>query len=109
MKYACVEFEEFCLKNDGANKWFLTKSNQIVEMKYVFETSGTIQIKGKPVKDQKSFFETPVKSSFLNIYVSSLEKSSEMLCTIKDIKCKMVAVPIPKCKEVVFIPLLHTL
>lgn len=108
-KYSCVEFDEYCLKNDGVNKWFLTKTNEIVEMKYVWNNNGIIAINGSPLIDLSLFFETPIRSSFLYIYVSSLKKNFERFYDINDIKCKMVGVSIPRKSEVVFIPLLHSL
>uniref|UniRef100_A0A182VVM0 Transposase domain-containing protein n=1 Tax=Anopheles minimus TaxID=112268 RepID=A0A182VVM0_9DIPT len=46
-RYACIKFEEFCLKNDGANKWFLTRNNEIVEFKYVLHSNSMILLNGE--------------------------------------------------------------
>lgn len=107
--FAQVELEEFCLKNDFANKWFLTEDNELVEMNYAFKNDDNVSISGRSLKNLNLFFTTPIRSSFLHIYVSSLQFNLPKYYCTSEIKCKMVAIPHGSKGNIVFIPLLHTL
>lgn len=107
-KYARVDFENFSLSNDVANRWFLTKSNQIVMFENVAQCGEALTISGFPLKQITDFFETPIKSSHLSIFHSTCEKNITTMYDPLAIKCKMVAITL-KSKETVFVPLLHTL
>lgn len=106
--YARVDFENYSLSKDVANKWFLTKSNQIVMFENVAQCGETLTISGFPLRKITDFFETPIKSSHLSIFHSTCEKNIITKYDPLAIKCKMVAIPL-KDKGTVFIPLLHTL
>lgn len=107
--YAKMEWKAFSLSNDSANKWFLTKSNEIVAMKYVVVNNESLEINGAALRNKTSFFETPIRSTYLHIYQSDCSESSAKRYKIDDIKCKMVSIPFNEDGEAVFIPLLHTL
>lgn len=50
--YAQVDFEKFSLSNDTANKWFLTKTNQIVMFENVTQsTQSTLTVFGSSLNE----------------------------------------------------------
>lgn len=108
-QYARVEMNEYSLSNDRANKWFLTKSGNIVAMSHAEQKNGSIDIYGSHLKQIGTFFRKPFLSTRLNIYSSNCKESSPQYYKTDDIKCKMVAIPINQSGETAFIPLLHTL
>lgn len=95
------------LQNDKMNKWFLTKSNKIVAVKYITKFQKKVHIFGSSLKKIENFFEKPLKSSLLHIFISNCEENKAQLYSITEIKCKMVAVDYKN--KTVFIPLTHTL
>lgn len=107
--FAKLEYESFSLSTDTVNKWFLTKSNEIIAMKYALNRNGFIEINGGSLKHINSFFETPIRSTNLNIYRSNCSEKLAEYYKVSDIKCKMVAVPCTESSDTVFIPLVHTL
>lgn len=109
MGFFCkVEFKNFVLSADKYNKWFLTKDNTVVAMKYVSLENGAAYIFGNPVESLSNVFETPINSSFLNIYKAiNFNTCILNLYTISKIKCKLVYVEFNN--EMFFFPLLHTL
>lgn len=60
------------LFTDMKNKWFLTKSNDIVKMIYTTYTANEPQICGVSMKYKFDLFEKPFKSSSLIIYKITL-------------------------------------
>lgn len=103
-----LEFENFILAADKYNKWFLTKNNQVVIMKHVIMKEGTPYIVGSSVKYLTNIFETPIRSSFLNIFKSKSSESDNnfKLYLVSSIKAKLVTVEYEN--EMFFFPLLHT-
>lgn len=104
-----IEFENFSLAADKYNKWFLTKNNQVVIMKHVILKEGAPYIFGSSVKYLTNIFETPIRSSFLDIFKSKSSESGNnfKLYPVSSIKCKLVTVEYEN--EMFFFPLLHTL
>ncbi|KAB0792124.1 hypothetical protein PPYR_14085 [Photinus pyralis] len=99
--------EGLVLNGEVRNKWFLTRNNEIVGMKYATIINNAIYIYGSSLKRIAPFFETPIKSSHLNIFKASSEKNSLTLFSISEIKCKLVMIQLCH-NERVFIPLLHS-
>lgn len=87
--FSKIIFENFSLISDYRNKWFLTFDSHIVAMNYAFfNNEGTPFICGSPIKVLKDVFETPIKSSYLNIFKSfqaKLENERVLLYKIQHI------------------------
>jgi len=107
--FSKVEYNGFTLSSDTPNKWFLTKSNEIVAMQYATVEMGVAKIYGCTITERQNIFEIPIQSSFLNIFKSArfnlLEGPS--FYSVTNIKCKLVFVE--HNSEAYFFPLLHTL
>lgn len=102
-----INFENFMLSTETSDKWFLTKDRRIVEMLCAAVENGQIFIQGKSLQNLQAYFETPVKSMYLNIYTADeLRKNAPWQYSIEDVKCKLVAVK--NGHQTVFLPLLHT-
>nr|CAI5848798.1 unnamed protein product [Callosobruchus analis] len=97
----------YCLGGSDANSWFLTKQNDIVYFEAAAKLSTGYLISGKKLSSVVPFFQTPINSSILNIYIASSEFKSKETFKISDIKCKLVHVVYKN--QIVFTPLLHTL
>lgn len=95
------------LTNEDRNKWFLTKKNEIIGMKNATIFENKIYIFGSCLKEVGNFFETPIASSYLNIFSANRKEYLPKWYDIKDIKCKLVAVE--HHKNVIFFPLIHTI
>lgn len=88
-------------------KWFLTNKNEVVAFKYaIVNKNSEIFVCGSSLQKLSKYFDTPISSNNLNIYVSSCKECKPKIYTYSDIYCKLVAVGE---EEVVFIPLIHTL
>lgn len=101
--------EELMFSTNFNDKWFLTKSKQIVEIHGIFQIDGHVQIVGHILKKKWNYFELPLLSSQLNIFVSNIgDKTEAFLFGFESIKCKLVIMNLQN-DEHLFIPLLHTL
>lgn len=91
--------------------WFLAKTNdtefQIVKMEFATKDRDSYKIWGSQLKELKTYFNYPLKSSKLNIYASDGQTESATFWDIKMIVAKLIC--LPSGKEFVFIPILHTL
>lgn len=97
------------LSKDSSNKWILTKNNEIVEMTNSVSRHQELFIYGSPLSKLENIFETPIQSSYLNIFKSNLsDQLGEKLNKISDIKYKMV-ITLGNKNQHTFIPLIHTL
>nr|CAI5854864.1 unnamed protein product [Callosobruchus analis] len=105
--YKKIVFEGYCLGGSDVNSWFLTKQNDIVYFEAAAKLSTGYLISGKKLSSVVPFFQTPINSSILNIYIASSEFKSKETFKISDIKCKLVHVVYKN--QIVFTPLLHTL
>lgn len=93
----------------SADKWFLTKSNEIVEMQYVFVSNDEYFIRGTVIEDKADFFTYPFKSCYLNIFESKMQKSNEAKnFKIISFKAKLMCLS-TNMSTYVFIPLIHSL
>lgn len=103
-----VEYNGFILSSNTPNKWFLTRSNEIVAMQYATIETCEAKIYGSAIKERKNVFDTPIQSSFLNIFKTvNLDFEKPKLFSVTNIKCKLVFVE--NNNESYFFPLLHTL
>jgi len=80
------------LTNEDRNKWFLTKKNEIIGMKNATIFENKIYIFDSCLKEVGNFFETPIASSYLNIFCANRKEYLSEWYDINDIKCKLVAV-----------------
>lgn len=90
------------------DSWFLSKSNEIVKMKYVIKEGSEFKIVGQYVKQKESFFAKPISSEKLKIYLSNGACSDELrLYQLSSIAAKMIC--LPHDEGSVFMPLLHSM
>lgn len=98
----------FCLANDNKNKWFLTNTDEIVQMESVVSLESQIYIKGRAIKRIENYFETPFNSSLIDIYCANIELNEPTSFHVSNIKCKMFAL-YESDRMCVFLPILSTL
>lgn len=95
----------FTLTSNGSgNKYFLTKSKEIVEFNYVTIENGKYKLFGCPFESKSDFFDKPFCSRYINIF------KSDCIITeydLESIEAKLFSIPFGNCS--VFIPLIHTL
>lgn len=105
-----IQLESFILSTDNGDKWFLTNNNHLVELRSATcNDQGRMQIIGNRIENLRNdVFETPIKSSYLNIFMINENKISktEAIYYITDIKCKLVSVSYNS--NIYFAPLIHT-
>lgn len=91
--------------------WFLAKTNDakfhIVKMIFATKDRDSYKIWGSQLKELKNYFNYPLKSYKLNIYVSDGETESATFWDIKLIVAKLIC--LPSGQDFVYIPILHTL
>lgn len=112
----CVR-DEFVLRNDMKNGWFLTKLNEVAYMNYACKNNKKITISASVIKEKGDFFVSPCSSSKLDIYASDgllennkyvpIFKDSSEITNLSNIKCKCFMLFYKE--KLVFLPLLHTL
>lgn len=103
-----VKFQTFLLNTKFQNKWFLTTEKKIISMHYAKVENNKIVIYGQPLKYIKDVFETPIRSSILNIYKSDITDAEPLEAfDFTRLLCKMVAVE-DNDNNFVFVPLLHS-
>lgn len=110
-KVKYLQFEDFVLSAQNADKWFLTKENHVVEVINIYEDSlKIIFIQGKQLLKVEDAFETPIRSSFLNIFMcghQNITQSNIVVHNVGEVKCKLFSVN-DYLNNVYFTPLLHT-
>lgn len=107
--FKVLQMQDFQLNAEVfADKWFMTDEGLIVQMLYTIKQNGKIIIFGSSLRNLSNFFETPIASSFLKIYISDNISNNAVFYPFECIKCKMVVIPIEN-NKFVFLPLLHTL
>nr|CAI5867347.1 unnamed protein product [Callosobruchus analis] len=84
--------EGLTLNTEFRNKWFLTNDNEIVSFKKVIAEDEEYFIWGSSLKHIYNFFQTPIQSSYLNIYISDCEENIAKLYSLNNIKCKLVCI-----------------
>lgn len=105
-KYICINKSVIISNRKKGDKWFLTKSDEIVEFKHAYITGDQVFISGTPLKDKRIFFSKPFDSSFINVYESDMSFDADKKFSVNDIKCKMFCSEFEK--KYVFVPLLHS-
>ncbi|XP_047510862.1 uncharacterized protein LOC125053528 isoform X2 [Pieris napi] len=104
-----LNFEHFIISCKERNKYFLSSTDDIIEVLNISINAKKINIQGKKLMGKMLVFEKPLRSSFLNIYKVceiSLEKI-DIVLSPDDVNCKLVC--IVHGGFLYFIPLLHTL
>lgn len=96
----------FSIKNP-ADRWFLSKTGDIVKMNCASKIDNAYFISGAPLEHKTDFFKHPYSSSKTDIYLSNGQTCESKLYTISEIKAKMICMSYKD--EFVFIPLLHTI
>lgn len=106
-KFAKICFDGFVLTNKEQNRWFLTKSNEIVQMNYATTHESGLVVYGCKVKHSWPFFAVPFDSTFIKVFSSdgALHMIPKSYST-RDIECKLFALNYRDGR--VFVPLLHT-
>lgn len=106
-KFAVVQMDGFILVNNKKDKYFLTTSNEIIEMDYATIIENKIYIFGKKYKYLNPFFSSPFDSTFIKIYMScdTIHEVGK-LYWVKEISCKMIKLKYSN--KNVFVPLLHS-
>lgn len=104
-----IEFENFVLKNNGKDNWFLTKNKDIISFEQLeFDEIGKVQnILGKKVVNKTDFYSTPLKSSLLNIFQSDGSLGIVEKISLNDIESKMNCVQDLNMNKI-FFPIIHT-
>lgn len=93
--------------NRKADSWFLNKDSKIIQMAYATNSASGILIHGYDIIDTKDFFNQPVSSNKLNIFMSDGRVGSLNSYKISEISAKMLCLTYEQ--NFVFFPLLHTL
>lgn len=108
--YSTIKFSQFILNVfEDKNRWILTKSNQIVCVKYIILTAlKKLFLYGLPLKQITDYFVIPIKSSKLNIFQSNCMFDSAKFYSLHHIHSKMVKIDYDHMRSV-FIPLIHTI
>lgn len=106
-KHVSISQNSFLSVKKPADKWFLTKDNQLVEMNYAIEINGQIFINGSALKAKNDFFNKPFASNLLDIYITSIDRCEKSYFHLNRIKTKMLALSYQN--YFVFMPVLHVL
>lgn len=108
--FSKIEFDEFALSTDRANRWFLTKTNEIAKLTNVICDKNNVSLLCVTITQIQNFFETPIKSSILDVFACDWKNaiySEQKLFKTSDIKCKLVKLEYSDRMDV-FVPLMHT-
>lgn len=105
-KFIRITPNVFLSNKKFGDKWFLTKSNEIVEMKYATFMKNSYFIFGDRIKSKNDFFTSPFASSRIDIYISNGEKDHPKMYHFNEIKTKLVC--FSHKENLVFMPLLHS-
>lgn len=90
------------------DKWFLTVTNDIFEMKFATQIDSSYFVSGAKIENKGNFFVLPYSSIRTDIYISDgNRRSGNKLINISDIKAKMMCIFYNK--DLVFIPILHSI
>lgn len=104
--YICIKQSVIISNRKQGDKWFLSKTDEIVEFKHACEINNSAILRGSPLTNKNDFFYRPFKSSYLNIYTSELIYENDKEYTLDQIKCKLFCSNFEN--QLVFVPLLHS-
>lgn len=91
-----------------ADSWFLTKTNQIVQMIHAKMENNRIKIVGSVIQQQHAAFTFPIDSTRLKIFASDAKQyDSLQIFDLDSIDSKVMCLPFKN--ENIFIPILHTI
>lgn len=110
VEHDSIQFKDFIIKNNSGDRWFLSKSKDIVcfdEIK--FSKEGEFEkIIGRRIIAKTDLYVKPIKSSFFDIYKSSGELEKDFSnWTLADIDYKLFYIQ-DLYNNKVFFPILHT-
>lgn len=105
--YLRIRFDSFVLAPNNKDKWFLTKSKEVVGMDYAVQVNDDVFIIGKKVKRLSDYFKKSFPSSLLNIFEAILEFEEQKMYHVDELRCKMVGLK-SHGVEFIFMPLIHT-
>lgn len=117
-KYLQVNIrDEFILRNDNKNGWFLTHENEIAFFNYAYyDNKKEIVLSASILNEKHDYFLTPFSSSKLDIFASDgVLQNEKYIPEFKEITAT-VALTHVKCKlfllfhknQLIFLPILHT-
>lgn len=106
--YLEIQYKDIKLDCTKKNCWFLTNELDIVKMNYATISHGKPVIYGSRLRKKTSFYENPISSTFLFIYVGDNIFDPEELWSVNEIKCKLFCIEIDS-KKSAFYPLIHSL
>lgn len=89
------------------DKFFLTHENEIVELDHIIRYNNSFRIFGFSLKNKGPFFSQPFSSTYINIFLSDLEKQNSKYHNVESIKCKLICLSYKT--NYVLIPMLHSL
>lgn len=89
------------------DSWFITRKNEIVQMKYATRNNDLFFIFGTEFEHKEDFFKKPYSSHFTDIYLCNTEPSEGQFYNITEIKAKLICVSYQN--QFVAIPLLHSI
>lgn len=105
--------EGLLLRNNPENVWVLTKKCSIFKYKKAEMIADSFHIYEHLLRKQCEAFTTPWSSNIILNFIGCESYFSSTICrvSIQDIKCKMVAMKIPRSisYQYHFTPMLHTL
>lgn len=101
-----LKFSNFEISSKAQDKYFMTKNNDIIEFEKICADKGDALLYGNNLVNKSDAFNTPINSSFLNIYKTTPTPKINVVLTPKDIMCKLVCVE--HNGEMHVFPLLHT-
>lgn len=90
------------------DSWFITKKNEVVQMKYATKKKDSFFIFGNELAQKEDFFKKPYSSHFTDIYLCNSEQESvSKNFKIEEIKAKLICISFEN--KFVVIPLLHSI
>lgn len=101
-----LKLKNLRLDSSERNRWILTKNNSIFKVKGFSQVNNNIQIHGAILIEKKyrDLFDTPIKSSKLSIYVSTLKEKEDITITLNEIHCKLFKIEVSR-NDFAFLPL----
>lgn len=106
--------DSFLSSRKFGDKWFLTKSDTVVEFHFAVQMNGRYFLNGSRIKKLENWFELqttsseqPFASSSINVYSAKYIQYPRHYYLLDDVKAKIVC--LRHKNELVFMPLLHSL
>lgn len=107
-KYVRVTPNVFFSIRKKGDSWFMTRKNEIVQMKFAIKKLNSFFIYGCELISKKDFFTRPYTSGLSDIYLfTDLSLGDNKFYEISEIKAKMMC--LSHNDQIVLIPLLHSI